>query len=61
MGERFPDVDWFCDHCNAYLNEQYGFDDSKYIWQCLECGYKNSISSSNIYESEEDYKNHNND
>lgn len=59
MGERFPNVDWWCDRCNAYLNDQSGFDDYKYIWQCTECGHKNSISVSNIYESEDDYRNQN--
>ncbi len=56
--DRFPDIDWICDMCGALLNEQDGFDDHKYVWKCKECGYKNSISSSNIFESEEDYKNH---
>ena len=55
MSERFPDVDWYCDRCGAYLNIQDGFDDHKYIWKCTECGHKNSISSANIYESHEDY------
>ena len=53
--ERFPDIDWWCDRCGAYLNGQEGFDDHKYIWKCTECGHKNSISSDNIYESHEDY------
>lgn len=51
MKERFPDVEWWCDNCRAYLNNQAGFNDHKYIWQCTECGYKNSISSSNIFET----------
>lgn len=55
MGERFPNVDWWCDRCKANLNGQSNFDDNKYIWQCTECGFKNSISSTNIYESQEDY------
>lgn len=54
MGARFPDIDWYCDRCNAYLNDQPGFDDHKYTWKCTECGHKNSISSDDIYESEED-------
>jgi len=29
--ERFPDIDWFCDRCNAYLNIQPGFDDHHYV------------------------------
>lgn len=31
MKERFPDVDWWCDRCGAYLNTQNGFDDHHYI------------------------------
>ena len=27
MSERFPEIDWYCDRCNAYLNDQPGFDD----------------------------------
>lgn len=53
MGDRFPGVEWYCDSCNEYLNNQAGFDDHKYIWQCTECGYKNSISSTNIFEVED--------
>lgn len=44
MGDRFPDIDWWCERCKAYLNSQIGFDDHKYIWECTECGHKNSIS-----------------
>lgn len=58
MSERFPEVDWYCDHCNAYLNDQSGFDDRKYTWKCRECGHKNSISRDNIYETEEDFRRH---
>ena len=56
MSERFPNIDWYCDRCNAYLNDQEGFDDHKYIWKCVVCGHKNSISSANIYESETDFR-----
>lgn len=54
MGQRFPDIDWYCDRCSGYLNDQAGFDDSKYTWKCDECGHKNSISRDNIYDSHED-------
>ena len=57
MGERFPNIDWYCDRCNAYLNSQPGFDDHHYVWKCPECGHKNSISSDSIYKSEEDFRN----
>ena len=43
MSERFPGIDWYCDRCNAYLNDQPGFDDHHYVWKCTECGHKNSI------------------
>lgn len=46
--ERFPGIEWFCDHCNACLSYQHGFDDHCYVWKCTECGYKNSISLDNI-------------
>lgn len=59
MGERFPAIDWGCGWCNAYINGPSGFDDHKYIWQCTEFGHKNSISSSNIYESEDIFRNKN--
>ena len=57
MSDRFPDIDWWCDRCGAYLNSQERFDDHHYIWKCTECGHKNSISASNIYKSHEDYWN----
>ena len=60
MSERFPDVDWWCDRCGAYLNCQDGFDDHNYTHKCTKCGHKNSISKDNIYESHEDYWNSNN-
>lgn len=56
MTERFPDIDWYCDRCESHLNNQKNFDDNKYLWKCTECGYKNSISSNNIFDSKEDYK-----
>lgn len=59
MTERFFDIDWYCDRCNAYLNDQLGFNDHNYTHKCSECGHKNSISSDNIYESEEDFRNKN--
>lgn len=46
--DRFPGVDWYCDGCGGYLSIQSGFDDHKRIWKCTECGYKNTISASNI-------------
>ena len=36
------------DGCGAYLNDQNGFDDHKYLWKCSEYGFKSSISKDNI-------------
>lgn len=58
MSERFPGIEWFCDRCNACLSNQNGFDDHRYVWKCTECGHKNSISSDDIYESEDDFTNY---
>ena len=41
------------------MNEQEGFAEDAGEWKCTECGHKNSISASNIYESHEDYRNSN--
>ena len=54
MGERFKNIDWYCDCCGSHLNYQSGFDDHKYTWKCTKCGYKNSISRDNIVENEEE-------
>jgi predicted RNA-binding Zn-ribbon protein involved in translation (DUF1610 family) len=55
MAERFPDVDWYCDKCGTYLNDQSGFNDHKYLWKCTKCGFKSSIFKDNIrWEEAED-------
>lgn len=59
MSERFAGIDWWCDRCRSFLNDQSGFDDHKYTWKCTECGYKNSISRDNIFESLEDFDSQN--
>ena len=52
---RFPGVIWYCDGCNAFLNEQVGFDDNCNTWACTACGHVNGISEDDIYASKEDY------
>lgn len=42
------DVDWYCDNCDAYLNDQAGFDDSQELWTCTQCGSENDITPSNL-------------
>lgn len=53
MGGRFPDVDWYCDECDDYLNDQTGFDDGGNTWTCARCGHRNSISSDAILSEDE--------
>lgn len=54
--KNLNDYDWYCDECNAYLNEQSGFDADCGTWTCKECGYLNYIDENEIlddYELEE--------
>lgn len=43
LDKRFPGVDWYCDRCGEYLNDQPGFDDHLHTWKCTRCGYENRI------------------
>ena len=42
--------DWYCDSCNALLNNQDGFDVDCGSWKCTECGCSNDIDEFNIRE-----------
>ena len=56
---KFPwndDITWYCDGCNAVLNEQRGFSTENGTWECTECGFENDVTSDNVYDSEEDYQ-----
>lgn len=41
-------VFWFCDKCNAYLNNQEGFDRHLQHWVCEKCGFDNNITDDNV-------------
>ena len=41
-------IDWYCDKCGCYMNDQEGFDTSTGRWICAECGYENDVSENNI-------------
>lgn len=58
MQNRFPDVEWYCDRCDAHLNEQAGFDDHLPEWTCMHCGFVNKLDISEIYDNNEDWQNH---
>ncbi len=51
---KFPDVNWYCDNCGDYLNDQEGFDDHCGDWKCTNCGYVNKIVEDNIIYDEND-------
>lgn len=55
-GDLYEGVAWYCDNCGALLNRQPDFSDIYSTWTCTECGYSNSITESDIYESEEAYE-----
>ena len=46
---------WRCDGCGALLNIQDGFTEENEEWECAECGYKNKITESELYMSEDEY------
>ena len=58
-GNRFPNIQWYCDKCDAILNNQEGFNNYLPAWQCRKCGHINNIDESEIYDSKEDYRNRN--
>ena len=41
------DYDWYCDDCDAYLNDQSGFSTIGGTWRCTECGALNDVSAGN--------------
>lgn len=51
------DIIWRCDKCSSVLNVQDGFDGNRGEWKCVECGYLNKIDNSQIYISDDEYRN----
>ena len=49
------DIIWFCDGCGQVLNIQPGFTENCGVWECQECGYKNTIDESEVYLSNDEY------
>lgn len=50
------DIVWLCDGCGEMLNIQDGFNTSDGIWKCSCCGFENTIASSEIYVSENEFQ-----
>lgn len=52
MGMLDKDCEWYCDNCDAHLNNQSGFNTYSDSWECTECGYLNDVSEDNILSGE---------
>lgn len=48
-------VTWYCDNCNAIMNNQEGFTTRHGYWECTACGTANDVSDDNVYRSEREY------
>jgi len=44
----FNNFEWYCDRCDAHLNNQNGFTGIYGSWTCKKCGYVNNINSENV-------------
>lgn len=42
-------IDWYCDRCREYMNNQGGFTTSSGKWTCTKCGYDNDVTNENIF------------
>ena len=51
---KVEDCEWYCDECDACLNDQDGFDYDCGSWKCTECGHYNEISDDNIIDDDAD-------
>ena len=47
--EKTLEIDWYCDECGAYLNDQLNFNPYDNEWTCTECGYVNDITKDNVW------------
>ncbi len=54
--ETDTDIIWRCDGCGALLNVQSGFNECGDEWICTECGYKNGLSESDVFISDEEHE-----
>lgn len=47
-------IDWYCDDCGTYLNNQSGFNTISGTWKCKDCGFENDVSDNNILSGAEE-------
>ena len=48
------DCDWYCDDCDAHLNNQAGFNTLSGSWTCTKCGWVNDVTENNILSGDEE-------
>ncbi len=46
-------IDWYCDECGSYLNQQEGFSTDQIFCTCNKCGWINTISEESILTDEQ--------
>ena len=56
LDKQYPGIEWYCDACQAHLNDQPRFDDHLPVWKCTACGHENRIDIGEIYDSRQDYE-----
>ena len=54
MGRFDRNCEWYCDNCDAHLNNQSGFTAALGSWKCSECGYVNDVTEDNILTGDEE-------
>ena len=54
MGRFDRNCEWYCDNCDAHLNNQSGFTAAFGSWKCSECGYVNDVTEDNILTGDEE-------
>ena len=58
INPEIPDsIAWICDRCEAMLNIQPGFFEDCGLWSCTECGFVNKIDVSEIYLTDDEFRN----
>ena len=45
---NYSNIDWYCDNCGIYLNDQPGFDENQGTFNCPVCGHRNNLSDDEI-------------
>lgn len=44
-------IEWYCDHCGCYMNNQEGFTRKEGTWICEKCGFENDVTNNNVIDN----------